>query len=39
MLELSKAVDIAHTAMCELHEHANRRAAARPAATNTGNAR
>lgn len=31
MLELSKAADIAHTVMSELHENANRRVAARSA--------
>ena len=39
MLELSKAVDIAHTVMCEQHEHANRRTGARPVSNPAGNTR
>jgi hypothetical protein len=39
MLELAKAVDVAHTVMSELHEHANRRVSARQPAASQGNAR
>ena len=35
MLILAKAADVAHTAMCELHENANRRTAAVNDAGNT----